>query len=100
MGALSSVKECEKCLIIVLLFILIILTIASVPGLPRSVRVLIMRMRKTFKVSSGKAWDDSSRESRTVVGQYLARAPWSRCHFDSPFQAESGGKEQDDGLLG
>ena len=28
--------------------------------------------------SSGKAWDDSSRESRTVVGQYLARAPWCR----------------------
>ena len=22
------------------------------------------------------AWDDSSREGRTAVGQYLARAPW------------------------
>ena len=25
-----------------------------------------------------KAWDDLSREGRTVVGQYLARAPWCR----------------------
>ena len=69
--------------------------VASVPGLPHSVRVFIMRMRKTFEASSGKwvdragnetrqrrlgkAWDDSSRESRIVVqvesGQYLARAP-------------------------
>ena len=55
--------------------------LALVPGLPRSVRVFIMRMWKTFAASSGKAWDDSSRESRrTVVGQYLTRAPWSRCH--------------------
>ena len=53
------------------------LHIDSVPGLPRSVHVFFMRMRQTFEVSSGKAWDDSSRESRTLVGQYLARAPWS-----------------------
>ena len=47
------------------------LHIASVPGFPRSVRVF---MRQTL------AWDDSSRESRTVVGQSLAHDPWSRCH--------------------
>ena len=38
------------------------------------VRVLIAR--RWANRSSGKAWDDSSRESRTVVGQYLVRAPW------------------------
>ena len=57
------------------------LKLASGPGLPLTyVRVFIMRMRKTFELSSGKAWDDSSRENRTVVGQYLARAPWNRYH--------------------
>ena len=40
------------------------------------VRVLIARGWANRR--AGKAWDDSSRESRTVVGQYLARAPWCR----------------------
>ena len=57
-----------------------VLRLASVPGVPRSVRIFIMLMRKTFEASSGKAWDDSSRERRTVVAQYLAHIPWSRCH--------------------
>ena len=47
--------------------------LATVPGLPRSVHILIMRMRQTFKASLGKAWDDSSREVRTGVGQCLVR---------------------------
>ena len=42
---------------------------------------------------------------RSVVGQYLARAPWCRRginegFFDSLFLADSGGEEQDDWLLG
>ena len=48
--------------------------LATVQGLPRSVHVLIMRMRQTFKVSSGKAWDDSSREVRTGVYRTMPRA--------------------------
>ena len=40
------------------------------------VRVLIARGWANRR--AGKAWDDSPRESRTVVGQYLARAPWCR----------------------
>ena len=71
------------------------------------VRVLIAR--GWANRSSGKAWDDSSREGRRVVGQYLARAPWCRAwhviflisgFFDSLFLADSGGEEQDDWLLG
>ena len=42
---------------------------------------------------------------RSVVGQYLARAPWHVIFlisgfFDSLFLADSGGEEQDDWLLG
>ena len=48
---------------------------------------------------------------RSVVGQYLARAPWYMVQawhviflisgfFDSLFLADSGGEEQDDWLLG
>ena len=42
------------------------------------VRVLIARGWANRSSGIGKAWDDSSRESRTVVGQYLARAPLCR----------------------
>ena len=70
------------------------------------VRVLIAR--GWANRSSGKAWDDLSREGRTVVGQYLARPVVQAWHviflisgfFDSLFLGDSGGEEQDDWLLG
>ena len=50
--------------------------LASVPGLPLTNYVRVLIARGWANRSSGKAWDDSSREGRTAVGQYLARAPW------------------------
>ena len=50
--------------------------VASVPGLPRSVRVLIMRMRKRLKAENirrtGKAWAETSREGRRGVDAWWA----------------------------
>ena len=51
--------------------------VASVPGLPLTNYVRDLIARGWANRNSGKAWDDSSRESRTVVGQYryTSRAP-------------------------
>ena len=52
-------------------------SLGSRPSPYNYVRVLIARGWANRR--AGKAWVDSSREGRTVVVQYLARAPWCRC---------------------
>ena len=69
----------------------------------RYVRVLIARGWENR--SSGKAWDDSSRESRTVPRARPVVQVWHVIFlisgfFDSLFLADGGGEEQDDWLLG
>ena len=67
------------------------------------VRVLIAR--GWANRSSGSAWDDSSRESRTVPRARPVVQAWHVIFlisgfFDSLFLADGGGEEQDDWLLG
>ena len=52
--------------------------LASVPGLSLTNYVRVLIARGWENRSSGKAWDDSSREGRTVVGQYLAQLKRAR----------------------
>ena len=52
--------------------------IASVPGLPRSARVLIKRMRKHASDESSRDRESRISGSISIISrQYLARAPWS-----------------------
>ena len=73
--------------------------LASVPSLPRSVRVLIMRRRQTLEKRErpGRKHHVRVDWGRRLVG--MARNFLDIRLFDSPFLADCGGEEQDDGLL-